>query len=382
MQPYYRGCPSCRAAGRIGPLFLTYETTDVLAAWEQERDADRGMWAYAAVLPLPADARPVSLGEGNTPLLRLSQLGASSNVVYLKLELRNPTGSYKDRLNSVAVSMAIHHGAQGIACSSTGNHGVSLAAYARAGGLRSIVLLPEEAPPRAISEIRQFGGVALVMPWDDREQWLDWLVEEAGWAVSARNFPRTLGNPYGIEGYKTIAYEVVRQLDGRPPATVFMPTGGGDGIYGLWRGFKELHGAGIIDRLPRLVACQPERSASVYRAFAFGAEHVAPVDLTISCALSLTDRQGGDHALWAVRESSGWVAALSEDDILAAVRVLGDAGLNVEPAGAASLAGFLRAGAAVGAAEEPAVCVLTGSGDRWPVTASTLQPVGDVMMDG
>jgi threonine synthase len=360
----FHGCPVCRKAGRVGPLFPTYETDQIRDAWTRGQGSDRGMWAYAAVLPLPAGVDPVTLGEGGTSLLRVAQIGPRTADAFLKLEMANPTGSYKDRLNSVAISMARHHDAPGIACSSTGNHGVSLAAYAAAAGMRSVVLLPDEAPPQAAAEIRHYGGTALITHWDDRGQWLEWLVDEAGWAVSARNYPRTLGNPYGIEGYKTIAYEMVAQLGGRSPATVFMPTGGGDGIYGLWRGFRELHTAGIITHLPRLVACQPERSASVYRAFAAGAESVESVDLLISTAVSLSDRQGGDHALWAIRESGGSAIALSEDTISDTVHLLGRMGLCVEPAGAAGVAGLL----ATDAPGEPAVCVLTGSGRRWPET--------------
>jgi threonine synthase len=365
--PLFRGCDVCRAAGRVGPLFVEYTADDIRAAWTQPTGGARRMWDFERALPLGADgtgAGPVSLGEGGTPLISVSSPALPGGQVYLKLESTNPTGSFKDRLNSVAVSMARRHGFAGITCSSTGNHGASLAAYAGAAGLRSVILLPDEAPASAVREIRHYGGLPVVTRWDDRDRLLEWLVDEAGWAISGRNFPRKFGNPYGIEGYKTIAYEIVRQLGGEVPRTIFVPLGGGDGIYGIWRGFRDLHRAEIIGRLPRLIGCQAALSASAYAAWSRGESHVAPIEMKMSVAVSLTDRQSGDHALWAVRESQGEIVALDEGEIRAAVRALGRLGVCVEPASAAAYAAAL-----IGRdLEPPVVCVLTGTGMRWPET--------------
>jgi threonine synthase len=322
------------------------------------------MWGFRPALPLPASAEPVYLGEGDTPLIPVSSPPGPRGDLYLKVESTNPTGSFKDRLNSVATSMARWHGFTGIACSSTGNHGASLAAYATAAGMRSVILLPEEAPPAAAREVRHYGGLPVVTQWDDRARWLRWLVDEAGWAISGRNFPREFANPYGLEGYKTIAYEIVRQLGGEVPRTVFVPLGGGDGIYGIWRGFVDLHRADIIARLPRLVGCQAAATASAYIAWRRGDRHVAPVDVKMSVATSLTDAQCGDHALWAARESQGEIIALDDDQIRAAVRALGRLGICVEPSSAAAYAGALVRRDP----EAPAVCVLTSTGLRWPQT--------------
>jgi threonine synthase len=373
--PLFRGCDVCRLAGRVGPLFVEYAADDIRTAWTQSIGGARRMWDFGRALPLDAgvaaDAEPVSLGEGDTPLIPVSAPTLPGGQVYLKLESTNPTGSFKDRLNSVAVSMARRHGFSGITCSSTGNHGASLAAYTSAAGLRSVILLPEEAPASAVREIRHYGGLPVVTRWNDRDQFVRWLVDEAGWAISSRNFPREYGNPYGIEGYKTIAYEIVRQLGGEVPRTVFVPIGGGDGIYGIWRGFQDLHRAEIIGRLPRLIGCQAAVSASAYAAWSLGESHVAPIELKMSVAVSLTDRQSGDHALWAVRESEGDIVALDEDQIRAAVRALGWLGVCVEPASAAAYAG---AQASRGL-EPPVVCVLTGTGTRWPETFEDQRPL-------
>jgi threonine synthase len=366
LAPMFRGCPVCRGQEIVAPLFVVTTPDDVRAAWDRGAAAGAGMWDYRDALPLPADADPVTLGEGNTLMLPVSMAGLPGET-YLKIELRNPTGSFKDRLNSVAVSMARYHGFRGIVCSSTGNHGASLAAYARAGGLRCVVLLPEEAPPVAAEDVRRSGGLAVVTPWSERAAWVTWLVEKAGFAVSGRNFPRQYGNPYGIEGYKTIAYEIVRDL-GRVPGAVFMPVAGGDGIYGVWRGFVDLQRAGVIQALPKMIGCQPEISASVYEAFRRGAAHVEAVDLHISQALSLTDERGGDHGLWAIKHSDGGALALTEREIGEAVEALAALGVHAEAASATAFAGLRKH---VARAAPPVVCILTGRSERWKMQAQT-----------
>jgi threonine synthase len=362
--PLLRGCNACRASGTVGPLLVQYSPAEISDAWEQANGITRRMWGYRSALPLATEAEPVSIGEGDTPLVAVTSPALATGHVYLKVESTNPTGSFKDRLNSVAVSMARWHGFKGITCSSTGNHGASLAAYASAAGMQCVILLPEEAPASAVREVRHYGGLPVVTKWDNRGRLLKWLVEEAGWAMSGRNFPREFGNPYGIEGYKTIAYEIVRQLGGQIPRTVITPLGGGDSIYGIWRGFLDLHRAGIIPSLPRLTGCQAAATASAYLAWSRGEQHVAPVELKMSVAVSLTDRQSGDHALWAVRESQGDIIALDDDQIRAAVRALGRLGVCVEPASAAAYAAALTRRDL----SPPVVCVLTGTGTRWPQT--------------
>ncbi|HXX38066.1 MAG TPA: pyridoxal-phosphate dependent enzyme [bacterium] len=365
LDPMFHGCPACRDAGQVGVLRAQYDLPAIRAAWAAGCAAGVGMWRFRLALPLPADAAPVSLGEGATPLLQIPSQAVPDGRVYLKVEAVNPTGSFKDRLNSVAVSMARYHGFRGIACTSTGNHGVSLAAYAAAAGMRMIVLFPDDAVSLAVREVRHYGGLPITAPWDERGRWLRWLVDDAGWAMSGRNFPREFGNPYGMEGYKTIAYEIVHALGDRPPGTVFAPVGGGDGIYGLWRGFVDLHRAGIIASLPRLIGCQTAATASAYHAFIAGLETVEPVELRPSIAVSLIDRQSGDHALWAVRESRGEMIAVTEPEIRRAVGALGRVGVCVEPAAAAAYAGIERRLRNI---IPPTVCVLTGGGQRWPDT--------------
>lgn len=366
LAPMFRGCPACREGGVVAPVFVLTAPDDLRRAWQVGAAAGARMWDYRAALPLPADADPVTLGEGNTLMLPVAMTGLPGETL-LKVELRNPTGSFKDRLNSVAVSMARHHGFRGIVCSSTGNHGASLAAYAHAAGLRCVVLLPNEAPPVAAEDVRRCGGLPVVTPWGERAAWVAWLVEEAGFAVSGRNFPRPYGNPYGIEGYKTIAYEIVRDL-GQVPGTVFMPVAGGDGIYGVWRGFVDLQRAGVIRSLPKMIGCQPEVSASVYNAFSRGAAHVEAVDLKISQALSLTDERGGDHGLWAITQSDGEALALTEAEIGEAMEALAALGVHAEAASATAFAG-LRKGAA--RATPPVICVLTGRSERWKMQTRT-----------
>lgn len=367
--PWFTGCPDCG-----GALLLAVSDESVRTAYQQAA-AGHGITGYAPVLPVPADAL-VSLGEGGTPLLPCPILAGELGLaaLHIKHEGVNPTGSFKDRLQAVAVSEARALGYDRITCSSTGNAGTSLAAYAAAAGLRSQVLLPEQAPPQAALEVERYGGIALVTAWERRGAALRELVQRRGWAYSGRNCPRPLANPYGMEGYKTIAYEVVRQLGGRAPDLVVMPACGGDGIYGVWRGFAELHRAGVIERSPVMVGCQPALTPSVALAWQSGDREVPAVPLQQSIALSLTDERGGEHTLWALYESGGRAVTVSEDELAAAVHDCGRRGIFAEPAGAAGLAGLRRLLTADPAflQGKSAVVVMTGSGGRWPEAVAGL----------
>jgi threonine synthase len=321
----------------------------------------------------------VSLGEGQTPPVAAEwvarELGLAS--VAVKLESLNPTLSYKDRTNAVAVAAARQFGYDRICCTSSGNHGVSMAAYASAAGLRSLVLFPPDAPPSVVAEVRHYGGDAVLVEADGTAGSplapVDALHRRYGWFISNRNAPlatgRPFGNPFGLEGYKTIAYEIHQQLGGRTPTWCCVPVGGGDGLAGVWRGFRELVDLGLAATAPRMVACQPEAGDSVVAAWRAGRSEVVPVVPRPTIALSLVDRLSGDHALRAVRESHGRAVAVPDEAIRDAGEELGRHGIAIEPSSAAALAG-LRALAKEGALQpgETAVVLGTGAGLRWPAT--------------
>jgi threonine synthase len=301
LNPMLEGCPDCRAAGRIAMLDPMYALE---AAEDGVLPATQGrLWDYHPLLPLPDAAAEVTLGEGGTPLLPLPDVASETGAahVWMKYEAVNPTHSFKDRANAVAVSMARHFGLGKVMCTSTGNHGVALAAYAASAGLRCLVLLPPGAPPAAAAEIRFFGAEAVTVD-GDVVPLMTRLWRDHGWYISQRNAPgvsgRPFGNPFGMEGYKTISYEIFQQLGGRVPDQVFMPVGGGDGAWGIYKGFDELRRLGLTSSVPQVVVCQSAAGAPLVNAYRNHLTQVATVQASSTIAFSIVDRQrtgsGGD----------------------------------------------------------------------------------------
>ncbi len=379
--PHLLGCEACRARGRRGALAVQYAFLAEDATILREL---RDFWEYHRFLPVTSAEAVVTLGEGRTPLLPFASLAKDLGLsaVGVKVEARNPTLSYKDRTNAVAVAVARQFGYTRICCTSSGNHGVSMAAYAAAAGLRSLVLFPPDAPPSVVAEVRHYGGDAVIVEFGTGGSvltLLERLFRDHGWFISNRNAPlvegRRFGNPFGLEGYKSIAYEIWHQLGGRLPSWCFFPVGGGDGLAGLWRGFQELVALGVAERTPRMAACQPEAGASILEAWRNGAHEVAPIPIGPTIALSLIDRQSGDHALRAIRESAGEAVAVSEDVLREAGRALGAHGIAVEPSSAAALAGLMAA-ATAGRFQpgDSATIIATGAALRWPASFDRVPP--------
>ncbi len=305
--PMQEGCPDCIAAGRPAILNAVYglgvEEAGAL------RKAER-FWDHHRLLPVPEPASVVTLGEGNTPLLALPQAAEETGAdqVWVKYEAVNPTHSWKDRTNAIAVAMAKHFGFSKVMCASTGNHGVSLAAYAARAGLRCLVILPAAAPPAAAQELGFFGATRVAVEGNVLPLMHE-LLREHGWYVSQRNSPgtwgRPFGNPYGTDGYKTMAYEIFHQLGERVPDLVFVPVGGGDGAWGLYKGFVELTNLNLASKVPQIVACQSAAGASLAYAWREQLPQIEPVTTSPTIAFSIVDGLSGDHALLAVRRSEG-----------------------------------------------------------------------------
>ncbi len=366
----FGACPACAEAGRTGVREVQYAAV-------RDRDATAaapvpdapGVWRWQGLLPLPNDARPLSLGEGSTPLLAAERAlaGTRRSNLYLKYEGVNPTHAFKDRFQAVSITAAAALGYADIVCSSTGNHGVAAAAYAARAGMRCAVLLHEEAPGPHGAAIRLLGGLPVALPRAERAPLLRRLVE-GGWYPSTGFWPLPVSNPYGVEGYKTIAYELTEQLGAEriASASVFVPVGGGDCSYGLYKGWSELVALGSIERLPRIIACQPDGAAPLVEAERSGRTHVAEVTVRPSLALSIRESITGDHGLEAVRNSGGQALAVSDASIVDAQERLARDGLTVDPASAASLAGALGLPPDRLAPDALVVCLLTASAARWP----------------
>lgn len=373
--PLLYGCPECAKMGVAAPVEMFYDL-DGLAERDlfAEASATRppSLWRWGALLPDPG-ATPVSLGEGGTPVIPVPNIAQQAGIprVFVKYEGANPTGSFKDRLNTVAISMAKRFGFTQATISSSGNQGVSLATYASVAQMQCVVFCPPYVEGLTVRELlfRSAQPVILSDYGAPALQLVDELVRNHGWYVSSRNFPRPFANPFGQEGYKTIAFELVEQL-GNPPDAVFVPTGGGDSVYGIWKGFRELLRAQYIRRAPRMFVCQSEPGGpSVVRAIEQGLEHAATVSSGETVALSIKTTLSGDHGVWAVRESGGGVSAVTDDEITDALRLLGPAGVAIEPSSAVSVAGLLQLARQGGLANlETVVCIGTATAMRWSKT--------------
>ncbi len=313
-------------------------------------------------LPVGPGTPIVSLGEGSTPLLAAPRLGAELGIeLFLKLEGQNPTGSFKDRGMTLALSKALEDGARAVVCASTGNTSASAAAYAARAGLRCAVVVPAGAIA--------LGKLAQAQACGARVVQIDGSFDDALSAVRelADRHPVTLVNnlnPYRLEGQKTAAFEVIDDL-GDAPDWLCLPVGNGGNIAAYWRGFRESLDRGDATRPPRLLACQAAGAAPlVHGSFV---EHPE----TVATAIRIGRPVRFQEAKEAVTTSEGAALAVTDEEILAAFRRLPESeGVFCEPASAASLAGLVQA-RAQGLIEDGArvVCILTGHGLKDPDTA-------------
>jgi threonine synthase len=305
------------------------------------------LWRYRERLPVEP---LVTLDEGSTPLIRAPRLSERTGAdVWLKIEGANPTGSFKDRGMTVAVSAAKGEGAEAVICASTGNTAASLAAYASRGGLRGAVIVPEGKIATGKLAQALMHGARVIALRGNFDQALA-LVREL-----ASKHPISLVNSvndYRLEGQKTAAFEVCDQL-GDPPDVLCIPVGNAGNITAYWKGFKEYEVA------PRLFGFQAEGAAPLV--------HGAPVENpeTVASAIRIGNPARWEEAMDAVTSSRGQIRAVSDAEILDAYAFLGKSeGVFCEPASAASVAGLLKFGA-----EGTVVCVLTGHGLKDPTTA-------------
>jgi threonine synthase len=373
------GCPTCREQGRAEPLEPRFQLDGVgpelaaaLARGPGRRGPDDpGIWRWRALLP--SLGVELTLGEGATPLLRSRRAGPGLGLegLLLKYEGANPTGSFKDRFQAVSMSVARSLGFERAFCASTGNHGLAAAAYARLAGLACLVLLHEESPSAFDEAIADCGATVARVPAAERDGLMRDLLG-AGWFPATCLAPLPVPNPFGAEGYKTIAYELLEQLGAAPDAVV-VPVGAGDGFYGLAKGFVELAELGLIARPPPVYAVQPRGAdALVLAASRAGADEVAPLDAAApSAALSIREAATGGHALRLLRQTGGGAVAVDDAEILAAAARLAEEPLTVDVASAASVAGAAAlAGRGLLPRTARVVALLTAAGARWPRPAS------------
>lgn len=312
-----KGCPICApvAPANLAPIYDGKSEIDAYAAGGSGRPS---LWKYSQMLPCP-QKDIVTLGEGQTPLIPCPRIGSSVGVANLliKDESRNPTWSYKDRFSTVAVSIARAMGAKVVATASSGNAGASLSAYAARAGMDCVVATFAGTASPMLSQIRKHG--ATVLPFAnkvDRWKFLAEAQQRLGWFVTSPFSAPVVGShPLAIEGYKTIAYEIIEQASGDVPEWCVMPVCYGDALSGVWSGFKELFNVGRIDRLPKMVAAEVHGSLSV--ALAEGTDYVSEQEHSFaSLAVSVGTTRSTYQALRALRESSGHAVPVANDGLI------------------------------------------------------------------
>lgn len=368
-------CPGCS-----GNLDVVYDVSALRRLREEGRllDAERDdMFRYRRLMPIRDLAHAPRLRVGNTPLLAAPRLGEAMGLqhIFLKDDGLNPSGSFKDRASALVIARALELGVGVVAAASTGNAGSAMACMAAGLGMPAVIFVPESAPRAKLAQLLIFGAhvVAVQGTYDDAFDLCTRVCEERGW------FNRNTGfNPYTREGKKSCSFEICEQRNWNPPDWVIVCTGDGNIISGIWKGFLDLHAIGLIDRLPRLVAAQAEGSAAITRAVhrlrAEGATagpetwrslRIEPVQAkTIADSISVDDPRDGLAAVRCVLESRGEAVAVSDHEILDAIKTLGRlTGVFAEPSAAASVAVLHRlAAAGTIQAEEHVVCLISGSG--------------------
>lgn len=375
----FTGCPHCHAQGVAVNLSVAYDLSP-LAGITRETfgGAGRGLWRFEALLPVRA-ARAVSLGEGGTPLVHLERLGRRLGLprLYAKDESHNPTWSYKDRLCSTAVTHAVEAGARVITISSTGNHGASTAAYAARAGLPCVVFTLASVPETMKTLMQAYGAAVVACPTSE-SRWalMREGIERFGWyPTSGFVVPPVGSNPWGVEGYKTIAYEIAEDLGWAAPDAVVVPSAYSDGLYGIWKGWSELQVLGLVKHTPRMIAAEP--FGPLAHALERGLDAPEPVDAPApSVAFSIASRYGTWQGLAALRESGGAGVRLTDEGVLEAQRSLArEEGLYVEPSSAAALtAVMLLVQRRALDAEQTIVVVLTSGGLKDPGASRTWLP--------
>jgi threonine synthase len=361
LSAHARGCDKCLAAGVAANLTVDYAGLPALKAADLPANP-RSMWRYAALLHANAD-EAVSLGEGLTPLVAVDKLGLGP--LWLKDESRNPTWSFKDRLASAAVTMAKKSGARVIASSSSGNAGAATAAYAARAGLPCVIVTYQAAAGPMLTQMRAYGAMLLTVPTSaDRWRIVSAAVERFGWYPTTVYFgPAAGSNPMGVEGYKTIAYEIAESMDWQVPDWCAVPVCYGDSLYGMWKGFEELRAMGWTDRVPRFLAA--EVSGSLVQAMAAQTDQPAVCErASASIATSIGAAQATFQGVAALRASSGRAVFVADEDIMAWQAKLGRVeGVYAEPSAVATLPAIaqLRANGTI-AKDATVVALLTAAG--------------------
>ena len=349
-----------------GSLDIIYDYDYIKSVLTKEKLAARRnptMWRYRELLPIEEDTPDTPLRVGWSPLYEAERLAKILGIrkLWIKDDGINPTASLKDRASAMAVAKATEAGAKVIACSSTGNAASSLAGNAAAAGLKTYIFVPSRAPKGKVAQLMTFGATVISVQgsYEETFELSKQAIDRWGW------YNRNAAiNPYLSEGKKTVGLEIMEQLNWEVPDYIAISVGDGCTIAGLWKGLKDLYAIGFIDRLPRLISAQAEGCHPINRAIATGEPWKPMEENTLADSIAVGVPRNADKALMAIRESNGLVVNVTDEEIMAAQKLLGrTCGVFGEPAGVTGAAG-LRKLCEEGKipADAAVVSVVTGNG--------------------
>ena len=362
----YEATPDLTVCACGGILDITYDYDFIKARLTKEtlaNRAERSMWRYRELLPIEEDTAPTPLRVGWSPLYEEPRLAEALGLgrLYVKDDGQNPTASLKDRASAMAVAKAREAGAKVIACSSTGNAASSLAGNAAAAGLSTYIFVPSRAPKGKVAQLMTFGATVISVQgsYEETFELSKQAIDKWGW------YNRNAAiNPYLSEGKKTVALEIMEQLNWEVPDYIAISVGDGCTIAGLWKGLKDLHAIGLIDRLPRLISAQAAGCCPLNRAIESGMPWEPMEENTLADSIAVGVPRNAEKALMANRESGGLTVNVTDEEIMAAQQLLGrTCGVFGEPAGVTGTAGVKKLCEAgkIGR-DDTVVSVVTGNG--------------------
>ena len=372
----YPASPEARTCACGGILDVEYDYDYVRARLTPAALAERPrtMWRYRELLPVEPSTPDTPLRVGWSPLYRADRLAAALGLdrLWIKDDGQNPTASLKDRASALAVAKAGEAGARVIACSSTGNAASSLAGNAAAAGYETYIFVPSRAPKGKVAQLMIFGAhvVSVDGSYEDTFELSQAAIDRYGW----------YNRNAAINPKKTVSLEIAEQLGWRAPDYVAVSVGDGCTIAGVWKGFRDLYAAGLIDRLPRLISVQAEGCCPLNRALQTGRPWQPMAEDTLADSIAVGVPRNPDKALRAVRDSGGVAVNVSDGEILEAMRLLGRTqGVFGEPAGVAGTAGVKKA-MELGLIERGAEVVTLVTGNGLKDVANGIKAAGEPMV--
>ncbi len=351
------------ACGGILDIVYDYDYIKKNLTKEKLQTRPNTMWRYRELLPVEESTPDTPLRVGWSPLYEADRLGEELGVkkLWIKDDGQNPTASLKDRASAMAVAKAKEAGAKIIACSSTGNAASSLAGNAAAAGLRTFIFVPERAPKGKVAQLMTFGAnvISVQGNYEETFELSKKAIDKWGW------YNRNAAiNPYLSEGKKTVSLEIAEQLNWQMPDYLAISVGDGCTIAGVWKGLKDLYAIGFIDKLPRLVSAQAEGCHPINRAIAENKPWEPMEENTLADSIAVGVPRNADKALMAIRESNGIVVNVTDEEIMAAQKLLGTTcGVFGEPAGVTGTAGLKKlCEQGIIGKNDTVVSVVTGNG--------------------